>query len=92
MRHDRIRHLILKALAPDYPAPIDAVVLRRVLSTMGYPMTENDMKAYVAYLEEKGLVVTEQRPANILLIRVAARGLDALDARIEVRGVGQDMD
>lgn len=90
IKHDRVRHLILKALAPDYPDPIDTVVLRRLLSTMGYPMSESDLKSYVAYLEEKGLIKVDKRANDIVLIRATATGLDAMDARIEVKGVGQN--
>lgn len=60
------------------------------MSTMGYPLSESDLKSYVAYLEEKELVKVEKRANDIVLIRATVNGLDALDARIEVKGVGQN--
>ncbi len=91
LRHDRSRELILDSLAPSYPTPVDSVVLRRVLGTLGHPLSEDDLNSYIAYLEEKELVRTEKKPGGIILIKITAKGIDALDERITVKGVGQEI-
>ncbi|MCP3942204.1 MAG: hypothetical protein GY710_12060 [Desulfobacteraceae bacterium] len=92
VKHDRVRHLILKSLSPGHPESLDTVVLRRHMGTFGYPMTEEDLNSYIAYLEEKKLVKVDKRPGNIVMVRITAIGIDALDARIDVKGVGQDLE
>ena len=91
LRHDRSRELILETLAPDYPAPVDSVVLRRVLGTLGHPLSMDDLDSYIAYLEEKDLVKTNKKPGGIVLVKITAKGIDALDERIAVKGVGQEI-
>lgn len=92
VKHDRIRQLILKSLAPGYPQPLDTVVLRRHLANFGYPLPNDDLNSYLAYLEEKCLVKKEERPMGIVMVRATAKGMDALDERINVAGIGQDLD
>lgn len=92
VKHDRIRHLILKSLSPGHPEPLDTVVLRRHMATFGYPMTEEDLTSYIAYLEEKALVKVDKRPGDIVMVKITAIGMDALDERINVIGVGQDLE
>lgn len=89
LKHDRIRELLLKSLAPDYPLSVDSVVLRRHMANFGYPMTEGDLVSYLAYLEEKCLVKIEKRGTDIVLVRITAKGLDVLDNRIDEVGVGE---
>ncbi len=91
VRYDRIRHLILQSLREEYPKTLDVVVLRRHLANFGYPMSEEDLDFHIAYLEEKSLVKVEKRPGDIVFIRTTTAGIDALDERIEVKGVGQDL-
>lgn len=89
MKHNRVRKLILEALSPDYPNPLDTLILRQTMSNMGYPMTEADMTGYLAYLKERGYVTVETRKGfDIVLAAITANGLDVLDGRIDDRGVG----
>ena len=89
IKYNRIRKLILEALAPDYPNPLDTLLIRQTLSNMGYPMTAADLTAYLAYLKERGYVILENRQEyNISLAAITADGLDVLDGRIQDRGVG----
>ncbi len=92
VKHDRIRKLILDALAKQYPNVLDTVVLRRYLATFGYPMTHGDLSAYIAYLKEKELVKEDRRPGDIVMVSITSRGIDVLDERIMIEGVGQDLD
>ena len=92
IRHDRIRKLILESLAKDYPQPLDTVVLRRHMATFGFPLTHTDLNSYIAYLQEKELIKKDERPGGIVLVRATVKGLDALDGRIDVAGIGQDLD
>lgn len=92
VKHDRIRKLILDALSKQYPSVLDTVVLRRHLATFGYPMTHSDLSAYIAYLKEKDLIKEDRRPGDIVMVSITALGIDVLDERIIVEGVGQDLD
>ena len=91
LRYDRIRELILESLAPGYPAPIDTVVLRRHMANFGHPMSDDDLTSYIAYLEEKELVKSEKKGGGIVIVKITAKGIDALDERIAVKGVGQEI-
>ncbi len=92
IKHNRVRKLILEALSPDYPNPLDTLILRQTLSNMGYPMTEGDMAAYLAYLKERGYITLETRKGfDIVLVAITANGLDVLDGRVEDRGVGVEL-
>ena len=89
IKHNRIRKLILETLAPDYPQPLDSLIIRLTLSNMGYPITESDLAAYLAYLKERGYITVETREGyDITLTAITANGLDVLDGRINDRGVG----
>lgn len=90
VKHDRIRQLILKALEPGYPTPLDTIVLRRHMANFGYPLSEEDLNSYLAYLDDKELVKIDRRQGGIVLVRLSAKGLDVLDERISVCGVGQE--
>ena len=92
IKHNRIRKLVLEALSPDYPNPLDTLILRQTLSNMGYPLTEGEMTAYLAYLKERGYITVETRKGyDIVLAAITANGLDVLDGRIEDRGIGVDL-
>jgi len=89
VKHNRIRKLILEALSPNYPSPVDTLIVRQTLSNMGYPMANNDLTAYLAYLNERGFVsVEEKKDYGITLVAITADGLDVLDGRLDDRGVG----
>jgi len=52
-------------------------------------MDKGKLASYLHYLEERGYVRVEKRPAfDITLVSITADGLDVLDGRIEDRGVG----
>lgn len=59
------------------------------MADLGYPMDEDSLASYLAYLKERGYVRVEKRPAfDITLVSITADGMDVLDGRIEDRGVG----
>lgn len=88
-KHNRIRLLILKTLAPEHPKTIDSVILRRCLSNFGYPMDSEKLCSYLAYLQERGYVRVEEKKAfDIIMVSITATGLDVLDGRIDDRGIG----
>jgi predicted transport protein len=69
--------------------PVDSVILRKLLADLGYPMDENTLNSYLAYLSERGYVRVEDRKKyEIVLVTITADGLDVLDCRIDDRGVG----
>jgi len=88
-RHNRIRLLILKVLAPEYPKTVDSVILRRCLSNFGYPMDAEKLCSYLAYLQERDYVrVEEKKKFDIVMVSITATGLDVLDGRIDDPGIG----
>jgi hypothetical protein len=90
-RHNRIRLLILKVLAPEYPKTVDSVILRRCLSNFGYPMDNDKLCSYLAYLKERGYLLVEEKKAfDIIMVSITATGLDVLDGRIDDRGIGAE--
>lgn len=87
--HNRIRMLILRILSPEHPNPVDAAIVRRCLSDLGYPITEQTLRSYLEYLSERGYVRMDEREQfDILMVSISADGLDLLDGRIKDRGVG----
>ena len=82
-RRNRIRGLIIKILAPDYPNPLDSAIIRRALADFGYPVDEDSLKSYLAYLQERGLVRIEERKFGIHLNFITADGLNLLDGLTE---------
>jgi len=52
-------------------------------------MTGESLASYLAYLEERGYVVVEQKDDfEITLVKITADGLDVLDGRTSDVGVG----
>jgi len=87
-KHEIARGKILKILAPVYPHPVDAVMLRRLLDDFGMAVSEETLLAYIAYLEERGYVRTSVRKhTDIRMIEATALGLDVVDRRKEDEGV-----
>ncbi len=90
-KHNRIRVLILKILSPQYPHPVDAVLLRRCLADFGYPISEKSLVSYLAYLSERGAVKLDQKKDfEIVMASATAKGLDILDGRISEQGIELD--
>lgn len=90
-RHNRIRVLVLKILAPQHPNRVDAVLIRRLLADFGFPISEHSLKSYLAYLNERGCVAIEEKPQyDITLVSITAKGLDILDGRIAEQGIELD--
>lgn len=91
-KHNRVRRLILQALVPEHPNPVDAVILRRCLANLGYAMDARDLDSYLAYLRERGYVrLGERKGFDITLVTITADGLDVVDDRLHDRGVGVEI-
>lgn len=89
-KHDRIRQLILRIAFKAFPNAIDSELLRATLSTLGYPMTANDLRIYLAYLadHQKALLELEEKEEfSILLVTLTAKGMDVMDGRIRECGI-----
>jgi len=88
-RHNRVRELILRTTCQVYPNPIDSELLRATLANLGYPMDGDDLCFYLSYLQERGYVrIDEKRQFRIRMVAITARGIDALDRRIEDCAIG----
>lgn len=90
-KHNLVRVLILKILAPQHPNRVDSVLIRRVLADFGYPISDHSLRSYLAYLEERGCIKTdERRQYDILMASITAKGLDILDGRLAESGLELD--
>jgi hypothetical protein len=88
-KHGRIRELVLRIALQSYPNPIDAELLRATLSNLGYPLGRKELATYTSYLQERGYLAVEERPEfEIVLVKLTAHGMDALDKRIKDCGIG----
>ena len=80
---NRIRGLILIMLSKQFPHPLDAVVIRRTLATLGYTRSEAVISSYFAYLEQGGMVtIDERRDFEIKLVTITNKGLQVRDGVI----------
>ncbi len=83
-RRNRIRGLVLKFLAPEYPGTVDSVVLRRLLDDMGYTVDERSLTSYLAYLKERNYIrVEEKEKYGLVFVRISANGLNLVDGTID---------
>ncbi len=90
-KHNRIRVMILKILAPTHPQMIDSVLLRRCLADFSYPLSDQSLRSYLAYLMERGCVrLEEKKKFDITMAAITAKGLDLLDGRITEQGIELD--
>jgi len=88
-KHNRVRQLILRIAAPNYPNALDETLLRATLGTLGYPMSEDDLNFYLSYLAEKGYVRLDHKPKyGICLVTITAQGIDVMDGRIKDVSIG----
>ncbi len=81
-RYRRIRGLMLKLLAHQHPAPLEAKELHFLLDDLRYTLSEEEIRSHLCYLAERGLVKTETRTAGrieIEMIKITADGLNVLD-------------
>lgn len=92
-KNRRIRATVLELLKTEYPGALDIRILRFSLDNLGYPLRGRDLRAHLGYLEEKGLLKTDDRKGpgfDISFVSLTAKGWDLLDGCIRDRGVGQD--
>lgn len=93
-KNTRIRVAILQALKVEYPGSIDIKVLLFCLDTYGYPLTEEDLRAHLRYMEEKKYVeITRKkgRGFDLTHVTMTAKGWDLYDGIEEDRGVDVDL-
>jgi hypothetical protein len=91
VKHNRIRVLILQILSRQYPHPIDSVLLRRVLDDFCYPISEQSLESYLAYLLERECVkLNVKKDFGITMATATAKALDILDGRIVEQGIELD--
>lgn len=79
----------MRFLAADYPRSIDKIILRRGLQDLSYPLDDDQLDAYLAYLSERKYITIEKRDRfDIVLITITATGLNVIDGFIDDPGVG----
>jgi hypothetical protein len=90
-RYRRIRGAILKILAGEHgespnndPGSVDIKILHFSLDNLGYPITEEELRSHIYYLENKipPLLKMEKRKVGkveIVMVNITSDGLDVLD-------------
>lgn len=89
----RLRELFLEVLKAEKkqacqhsPGPVDLVVLRNVLASLGIEATRAEVLEQGQYLEEKGYCVIEGHElgdVQVKLVEITAKGCDLLDGLIK---------
>lgn len=82
------RGWILRILDRMYPDYLDRETLKKQLTELKFLTGEKDIRANIAYLEEKGLVKAEEVGTGIIkrtVVRLTTKGKDAVD------GIGEDV-
>jgi hypothetical protein len=93
-KNTRIRIAILQALKVEYPKPIDFKVLLFCMDTYGYPMADEDLRAHLWYLKEKGYVETEEKKGRgyyIMHAHMTAKGWDLYDGILKDGGIDAEL-
>ena len=83
-KYKRVRGLILKMLAFEHPRALDDMVLYALLDDMGYPISQEEYRSHLAYLEDetKGYLEEKKKKAKgveIVFVKITPKGLDLLD-------------
>ena len=84
------RLVILRTMAEDPAYGVNEYVLRRVLETMKHSVSADLLRTDLLWLEEQGLVGTED-VAGTMVARLTARGLDVARGVTVVPGVQRPM-
>ncbi|MBP8644718.1 MAG: hypothetical protein KBH99_01190 [Syntrophobacteraceae bacterium] len=88
-KDNHIRMLILRIASASYPNPVDAQLVRVTLGNLGYPMDEQDLNYYLAFLEERGYIKLMRRSEfSITMVGITADGIDVMDERKKDCSIG----
>jgi hypothetical protein len=84
------RQVILRTMAEDSAYGVNEYVLRRVLDSMKHTVSADLLRTDLRWLEEQGLLVTED-VSGTMVAKLTARGLDVASGAVLVPGVQQPM-
>ncbi len=85
LEHARLAVLKLLAEAPAYRA--NDSVLAQAIDQLGLPVTRDQLRGQLAWLEEQGLVTLERPTPSLIVATGTARALDVAAGRAVVPGV-----
>ncbi|GEC88607.1 MULTISPECIES: hypothetical protein [Brevibacillus] len=80
-----MRGWVLRITERAYPDPLSVDLVRQHLQELNYAPSEREVKAHLAYLSEKQLVVTETIGSSSIArntVRLTAKGKDLLEGNI----------
>jgi hypothetical protein len=89
-RYRRIRGWILKFLAEEHPASIEASTIHHLLDDLRYTISREECDSHISYLCEKIFARKEVRGLvgkEIVMVTITPGGLDLLDGFTEDVGV-----
>lgn len=81
-KNKRIRMTALELLKTEYPGALDSKILRFSLDNLGYSLRDEDLRAHLRYLEEKGLVRAVSKKGygfDLTFVELTADGWDFID-------------
>ncbi len=90
LKQEDRRLVILRTMAEDSAYGVNEYVLRRVLDTMKHTVSADLLRTDLRWLEEQGLVVTED-VAGTVVAKLTTRGLDVANGVVVVPGVQRPM-
>lgn len=85
LEHARLAVLKLLAEAPSYRA--NDSVLAQAIDQLGLPVTRDQLRGQLAWLEEQALATLERPTPTLIVATATQRGLDVATGRAIVPGV-----
>lgn len=83
------RLIIIRALADDLNYSITIYALQLLVEDYGQKVSRDVVAGDIAWLEEQGLVTTEQTTANMIVATATQRGVDVGQGRARHPGVAR---
>ncbi|WP_242415070.1 ArsR family transcriptional regulator [Sphingomonas panni] len=85
MGHARLA--VLRALAEAVQHTANDSVLSMVMDTLGLPVTRDQLRTQLGWLEEQGLIRLARPTDNLLVASLRERGADVAIGRAHVEGI-----
>jgi hypothetical protein len=85
MGHARLT--VLRTLTEAIGYATNDSVLYQVMQSFGLPLTRDQLRTQLGWLEEQGLVTLTRPTEGVLVARLRERGADVAEGRAHVEGV-----
>ena len=78
------RRKVLRVLYASSDVGTNESTIYSMLQIDRFPVTPSEIRAYLDYLEQKGLVEIEDRERDVWFAKITAKGIDVLEGAIPV--------